>query len=343
MIFKKMKEHRKRRKWLIIIIIFLTFLLAGYLSVKPAFNYLSGYLSKSEQVKGNILIVEGWLPDYALKMAADEFIKNGYDYIITTGLKSIPEYFILSENGYLIFYPGGKLAGLNQQGQHSIEINAYSELDGDNRAHFNLYINDSLMSDFFAEKRKRKYNVSWEGNLKSIDSILVEFTNDEVGVFGDRNLYVNEIEIDHKIRIPYHGNTDYDIGKLNGIRRVKNNFNSSAESARNRLLSLGLDSASVKAVPAKKARINRTLTSALAFRDWLKTTNMQIEGINIISLGPHARRTWMTFNKILNEKYKIGIISLPDIKYNNSRTNKILMTIRQTLGIIYYWLILIPY
>ena len=87
---------------------------------------------------------------------------------------------------------------------------------------------------------------------------------------------------------------------------------SNAEFAKNRLLSMGIDSSLLIAIPGNKVKINRTLTSALAFRDWLKSTNIDIKGINIISMGTHARRTWMTYNKILNEKYKIGIISLPD-------------------------------
>jgi hypothetical protein len=337
------KELMRKKRLFIIIFIFIIILSLGYLFIKPAFNYLSGYLSKSEQVKANILIVEGWLPDYALKMACEEFQKSGYDYIITTGLKSITDYYILPENGYLIFYPKNKLFGISKSGPHTIEVNAFSELGGVNRAHFNLFINDSLAADFFAEKRKRKYQVNWEGNLKEIDSILVQFTNDELGDWGDRNLYVKEIIFDHKMKLPYQDNSEYDIGALDGKNRIINHFNSCAEFARNRFLSLGIDSSLIIAIPGKKVKINRTLTSALAFRDWLNTTKLDIKGINIISLGTHARRTWMTYNKILNEKYKIGIISLPDYKYNHSRINKLLKTIRQTLGIVYYWFILIPY
>ena len=51
----------------------------------------------------------------------------------------------------------------------------------------------------------------------------------------------------------------------------------------------------------------------------------------------------MTYNRVLNEKYKIGIISLPDYKNTNSLKNKVIKTIRETLGIVYYWFILIPY
>lgn len=315
----------------------------GYLFLKPAFNYLSGFLSKSEQVKANILIVEGWLPDYALKMAYEEYKKNSYDYIFTTGLKSSVKYFRLAEDGYLVFYPKNRLSEMNETGPHSIEVDAYSELEGNYCAHFNLYINASLVAGFFTEKQKKKYRISWIGNLKEIDSILVQFNNDNMGDFGDINLFVKDVTIDNKVNIPFLNNSVYDIADLDGKRRIINNVNSNAELAKNRLIALGIDSSRIADVPGRKVRINRTLTSALAFRDWIKKTDIDIKGIKIISLGAHARRTWMTYNRVLNEKYKIGIISLPDYKNTYSLKNQVIKTIRETLGIIYYWLILIPY
>ena len=333
----------KRKVLLIILIAIISILTLGYFFLKPAFNYLSGYLSKSEQVKANVLIVEGWLPEYALEMAYKEFEKGKYEYVITTGLQYRNKYFKVSENGYLIFYLKNKFSQINDSGLHSIGIDAYSELEGENRAHFNLYVNDSIITDFFVEKSKKRYRVEWKGNLSDIRTIYVQFTNDAVGDFGDRNLYVKEIIIDDKIKIPYQDNSEYDIGKLYGKNSTINNFNSSAQYAKKRLLSMGIDSSLLIAIPGNKVKINRTLSSALAFRDWLKTSNIDIKGINIISMGTHTRRTWMTYNKILNEKYFIGIISLPDNIHNYSRLSKVLKTIRETLGIIYYWFILLPY
>jgi hypothetical protein len=54
-------------------------------------------------------------------------------------------------------------------------------------------------------------------------------------------------------------------------------------------------------------------------------------------------KTWMTYNRILNEKNKFGIISVPDYFYGHSKESKLLKILRETLGIIYYWFILIPY
>jgi hypothetical protein len=333
----------KRKVLLIVLIAFISILTLGYIFLKPAFNYLSGYLSKSEHVKANILVVEGWLPENALKMAYEEFKKNGYEYIITTGLKTSINYFGLYENGFLIFYPNSRFSGMKEDVNHSIEIDAFSELGGENRAHFNIYINDSLIANSYAEKSKGKYTFNWKGRLDTIDSIRVQFDNDSWGNFGDRNLYVKEINVDHGITIPYMDNSVYSVFYPDGEKRVKNNFNSNAELARNRLISMGINSSQIIATPGETVIVNRTLTSALAFRDWLKQTNRDISGINIISMGAHARRTWMIYNRILKEKYPIGIISLPDYIYTQSKIYRLFKNIRETLGIIYYWIILIPY
>ena len=330
-----------RGKKTLITILLVLIILSGIIFL-PIIYSLSDHLSKTARVNANILLVEGWLPDYALEIAYKEFQKNGYEYIFTTGLKS-PEYYMVSMNGYLIFYLKRKISPDNEIPVHVIEIDGYSELGGENSSQFNVYVNNSLVADFLADKKKRKYAITWEGKLTDIDSIMVQFVNDGVGDYGDRNLYVKEIIIDHKTKIPYQNNSEYDIGALDGKRRIVNNFNSNAESARNRLLSMGIDSSLIIAVPGKRVKINRTLTSALAFRDWLKTSDIDIKGINIISMGTHTRRTWMTYNKILHKKYDIGIISLPDYKERYSMKYKVLKTLRETIGIIYYWVILLPY
>lgn len=333
----------RKKRLIITLICLIAFLSFGYLFRKPVISYLSGFLSKSEKVNANILIVEGWLPEYAVENAYSEFQKNDYEYIITTGLKLDVDYFKVSMGGYLIFYPENRFSMLSEHGPHVIEVSAFSELEAPNCAHFNVFVNDSLVSNFFTDKKKRKYLTRWTGQLTKIDSVMVQFDNDKVGDFGDRNLYVKEVIIDHKIAIPYPYNTVYDIVEQHGLRRVRNNYNSNAELTRNRLFLMGLDSTKIKALPGKKARLNRTLTSALAVRYWLGTSNPDVKGINIVSVGTHSRRTWMTYNRVLHKTYNVGIIALPDEKNSRSEISRFIKTVRETIAIIYYWFILIPY
>jgi hypothetical protein len=294
---------------------------------------LSGFLSKSVRVDANILIIEGWLSYNDLLLAADEFTKGGYDLVITSGLRSTPDYYNVNTDGYLIFYTGK--SGIPDSITR-IAVRARSELDGEHAAHFNLWVNDSLVKDFHAGKRRRKYEVKWDGS--PVDSVMVQFDNDKMGSFGDRNLYVRELILNNEVRIPFLNNTVYDISELDNRNRITNNMDSNAGLTSARLLSMGVDSSSVIAVAGKNSRINRTLASAVAVRDFIDRSSLNIKGINIISAGAHSRRTWMTFKRVLNTE-DIGIISLSDIR-GYQGFSKLL---RETLAYIYYSLILVLY
>ena len=328
----------RKRKILLIAALLLLLILLSIVSLP----IISDHLSKTDRVKANILLVEGWLPSYAIEMAYNESKEPGYDHVITTGI-NISGYFQISMNGFLIFHTRERLKEINNPGEHTIAIEAYSDMEEENCAHFNVFVNDSMIADFFADKKKSQYLIQWKGNLTEIDSVMIQFDNDKFDKDVDRNLYVREIIFDRMIHISYQHNSEYDIGELDRKRRLNNNYNSHAELARNALLSLGIDSSLVLAIPGKRVRINRTLSSALAFRDWLKTSDIDVQGINIVTEGTHARRTWMTYNKILDKKYEIGIISLPEYEEHPSWKYKVFNTLREAIGLVYYWFILIPY
>lgn len=333
-----------RKRGLIIILSGVVILLASaYYSGERIINWLSGHLSKSEQVHANILLVEGWLPDNVLAASYAEFRKNGYDHIITTGINTSPDYFNIHSNGSLIFQTKSRFPASDPSVAHIVEVDAFSELGEAGRSHFKLFINNTLSGDFFAEKKRGNYMITWTGDPSDIDSVTVQFDNDRMDDSGDRNLYVRGISVDHSNMIPYLNNSVYDILTSGGDLRIVNNIRTGAESARMRLIVAGIDSSLITAVPARKVRINRTLTSALAFRDWIETSNIEVKGINIISMGPHSRRTWMTYRKILSAQYDIGIISVPDNSGQHSRVRRVIRILREAMGIIYYRIILLPY
>ena len=43
------------------------------------------FLSVNHPVAANVLVVEGWLPDYALEEAVQEFKEKGYEYLVAAG------------------------------------------------------------------------------------------------------------------------------------------------------------------------------------------------------------------------------------------------------------------
>jgi hypothetical protein len=318
-------------------------IIVGIFFMKPALNYLSRYLSKSEQVHANVLIVEGWVPLSVLERACSEFRNNGYDYLITTGIKNNTEYYELSPKGYLNFHSGNRLSKITEESPHLIQIDAYSKPGLDSRANLRVYLNSDQIADVLPEKNKKRYHIIWKGDITKYDTVKLYFKNDNMSEYGDQSLYVKQINVDDQVTIPYLGNSVFEIIRPEGNLNIINNFTSNAGLARNTLIAMGIDSTKIIATSGEKVKINRTLTSALAFRDWLKESKIKVDGINLITMGTHARRTWMTYNKVLDEKYNIGIISIADPPEKLNKLTGILKTIRETIGIIYYWIILIPY
>ena len=295
---------------------------------------------RTHKISANILTVEGFLNGTALEKVKDVFQHGGYDMLIITGLDfPAGKYYEVPMNGYLIFYPNIVFTGSETENFHIVEVVAFSELGWKDRAHFNFFVNNSLIADFYAVKKKKKYAIRWNGKLADIDSVMIQFDNDGAGRWGDRNLYVKEIIIDHKIIIPYLNNSVYEFGSLDRKHRIINNFSSNAEQTRNELIGRGVDPSRIVAVPGDETHINRTLKSALVFRDWLAASKCTVKGINIISFGPHARRKWMVYNKILSENYKVGMISYPDF-YNPGPLKDIFKELREFFGLVYYWIIL---
>lgn len=58
------------------------------------------FLAVNRPVRGEILVVEGWLPDYALEKVIVEFRKNDYRVLITTGMPLSKGYHLSQYKNY---------------------------------------------------------------------------------------------------------------------------------------------------------------------------------------------------------------------------------------------------
>jgi hypothetical protein len=58
------------------------------------------FLAVNAPIKADILVVEGWLPDYAIKSAIAEFKKGEYRQLITTGLPLSKGYYLAEYKNY---------------------------------------------------------------------------------------------------------------------------------------------------------------------------------------------------------------------------------------------------
>ncbi len=67
------------RGWLALIIIIASILVLAILNIHP-------FLSVTHRVNTDVLVLEGWVPDYAVKKSIEEFEDNNYKLMIVTGI-----------------------------------------------------------------------------------------------------------------------------------------------------------------------------------------------------------------------------------------------------------------
>lgn len=76
---------------------------------------------------------------------------------------------------------------------------------------------------------------------------------------------------------------------------------------------------SAQAVPATAVIRDRTYASALALRDWLRARGPLPAKLTLLTLGAHARRSRLLFEKVFGPGVKIGVIAVSNRDYDAAR------------------------
>lgn len=85
------------------------------------------------------------------------------------------------------------------------------------------------------------------------------------------------------------------------------------------LTKLGRPGIPIVAVPAPKTDRDRTYASALALRRWLHRSGSPPPRLNLMTVGTHARRSRLLFQKALGEETQVGILAAPDPSFDSRR------------------------
>lgn len=277
------------------------------------FTNIYHFLSDSHPVDADVLIVEGWLQPELFDEIIEEFNSKNYKFIATTGVPFIPE-FRMPYSGSLIFNLSNDFE-LEEASSYTIEVNAYSTVVKNVYAKMGLLVNDSLITEVETSANSKTYSTSTILPNSKINTIAIRFMNDAIDNGEDRDLIVIDLKVNGKKYLPRSEGVLYDRGKPGGDDIYSANFKSVAEEAALLLQKKGINRNRVIFIPSEEMEINRTYNSALAFGKWLNTyPNLkELKGINVISTGTHARRSWILFKQHIQADIPVGIISLKSV------------------------------
>jgi hypothetical protein len=115
-----------------------------------------------------------------------------------------------------------------------------------------------------------------------------------------------------------------------------------AELAAANLATLGLGTNRVTAVPSSVAHRNRTFGAAVALRDYWKAQGGNVEALNLLTVGAHARRSRLCFRRALGPGVTVGVLAVEDRDYDPRRwwgfSEGLKTTLGEPIGLLYAWL-----
>jgi uncharacterized SAM-binding protein YcdF (DUF218 family) len=108
-------------------------------------------------------------------------------------------------------------------------------------------------------------------------------------------------------------------GPVVGNGGYVNDYQTSASVGAELLKKAGVPAELVQMVPSHIIGRDRTYSSAIALRDWLREHDMQVRRLNIVTEAAHARRTRLLFEKALGSNVVVGVIAVPSPDFDARR------------------------
>lgn len=95
-------------------------------------------------------------------------------------------------------------------------------------------------------------------------------------------------------------------------------YTTHAEVTADTLVKLGIERDLITVINCQHTYYYRTHTAAQAIYDWMAAQSLELSAINLCTAGAHARRSWLTYQRIFGSSTQIGIIALPNGLYEPS-------------------------
>jgi hypothetical protein len=102
----------------------------------------------------------------------------------------------------------------------------------------------------------------------------------------------------------YSGRTDYESGEALGKYIAES------------LSGLGIPKERIHVVFSEASDRDRTFKSALAVKQWMHEQGIGVRTIDVGTLGPHARRSRLLFQRAFGKTVTVGVIAFEDQEYD---------------------------
>jgi hypothetical protein len=183
--------------------------------------------------------------------------------------------------------------------------------------HFTVWVNDTIcVGEAHTNYYLEKFYFPLESETPAIHKVHIHYDNDASMDGDDRDLYFRSLSIGNYETDYMSGSFVYEYYSPRAKQMIRFSEKTMAEVAAVYLKSIGLTGKEVVAMPSPRVARHKTYTSAIALREWLIKNN--VKSINIFSLGTHARRSRLSYEKVFRDTddLEVGVIAVANRDYN---------------------------
>ncbi len=308
-------------------------------------KFIYSYLSPTIAVCPDVMIVEGWNPDQTLDEAVQAFWHNHYKYIVTTGFPETKG-FCMGSQGRLVLdireaeKESGKKIISDVDSILSVKITLRGTKAGNEYAHFKLFAGTTIIGEAYTTRRKQTL-IFRHKMPHDFSTMTIEFDNDTYSAFRDRNLYVFSLSVNN-ITFPVNNEAFKYYTRLSGQYIFSRQAGKTlAHETAQRLTRKGIPDSLIIPVGSFTKHKSRTYTTATDVMKWSEAhPEYHIESLTIFTSGIHARRSFLSFNKVfVQDNIPVGVVSCKDNDIGSDNWwksfNGIREVIYETAGVIY--------
>lgn len=202
------------------------------------------------------------------------------------------------------------------------------------------------MGRFSIVRKKEKWVATWFGNLLKILTlflILILFVKTIHPFLSPTKAiktnilvvegFIPDFAIEASMSIFNEG--PYELMIITGKKKMKGAYvdefeNDGLHSAAT-MVELGFDTTKIKVIAIDDdIRKDRTYATAVAVKNWLQESGKP-NSFNVVTIGNHARRSHLLFEKAMEDDFSIGIIAVEDIRYDPNKWWKSSMGFRSVI------------
>jgi hypothetical protein len=269
---------------------------------------IDDWLTVSDTVEAQVLIVEGWTAPGTAGEAAMEFSRGNYDYLITTG-GPLDEVYNMSQNGRIRFDLNAAGIDWSAGDTVSVSLYAFGEPAAGEYARYTIIHREDTIGRDYTTARMQRYEHNYIVGGDPAGVVYVAFDNDFVTDDEDRNLHLWKLETGG-ITIPVRSDHTWLLRRSgSGIRDRPLHQRTLAEEKAFQLIRSGVDSSRIVVLEVPRVRRLRTYTDAVIVNEWFREKGGIPPAVNVFSQGNHARRSRVLYNSALPDSVRVGIIA----------------------------------